>query len=99
MCNYFLKRRCAPSSVPPNQSLVANGAVKSCCCRLGKCSGVALPREPWHDAVDEEDFPSVNSVLVENENCDTKVGFLKFVVSFLMFLSLIFFLAFGFSIV
>lgn len=67
--------------MPPNQSLVGNGApVKSCC--------VHLPREPWHgaDAEDEEDFPSVNSVLVENENCDTKVGFLDFVASFLMFL-------------
>lgn len=64
-------RRCAASSVPPNQSLVGNGALvkKSCCAHL--------PREPWHgaDAEDEEDFPSVNSVLVENENCDTKGGY------------------------
>lgn len=50
---------------------MANGVVTSCRCHLANGSEA----DPWRmvGSDDDDDFPSVNSVLVENENCDTKV--------------------------
>jgi len=76
--DYLCFRRRTHHAAPVTRPHMANGAVKSCRCHLANNGSEA---EPWRVAVsdddDDDDFPSVNSVLVENENCDTKVNIIN----------------------